>query len=180
MSDNQSVAESHRSKLQAFVDGKKTVAELSEELGKTKVTVYRWLEQLGMKEASKKRSKKAKKTVVRTKAVKRAKGSNGHALPGFETNAAISQTEQDIQTVCTNLAKLLIEKNRAYGDSALSPLRVFSKADSVEQLKVRVDDKLNRLLQGQGSADEALADTRRDLMGYLVLLEIAEVRAKRG
>ena len=34
--------------------------------------------------------------------------------------------------------------------SALKPCRVFSKASAVEQLLVRIDDKLNRIMQGAG------------------------------
>jgi len=68
--------------------------------------------------------------------------------------------------------ELLLEKNRKYGDSALNPTRVFSKADPVEQLLVRIDDKLNRIKQGAGllANDE---DVIMDLIGYLILLKIA-------
>ena len=46
-------------------------------------------------------------------------------------------------------------------------------ADVVEQLLVRIDDKLSRLARGS-AADE---DVERDLMGYLVLLRVARKRA---
>ena len=65
---------------------------------------------------------------------------------------------------------LLVSKNKAYGNSALEPSRIFSKADSIEQLKVRIDDKLTRI-KTQGFADSE--DTLSDLIGYLVLLKIA-------
>ena len=42
---------------------------------------------------------------------------------------------------CHEVAQMLIEKNVSYGDSALNPIRLFSGADSQEQLKVRIDDK---------------------------------------
>ena len=66
----------------------------------------------------------------------------------------------------------MLEKNRKYGDSALDPSRIFSKADPIEQLLVRIDDKLNRIQKGAGllATDE---DIIQDLIGYLVLLKIA-------
>lgn len=77
---------------------------------------------------------------------------------------------QEVQQVLTGVEDMLNEKNRKYGNSALEPVRVFSKADSVEQIKVRIDDKLSRIVSGQVDDDE---DIRMDLLGYLVLLEIA-------
>lgn len=71
---------------------------------------------------------------------------------------------------CEAIAKFLIEKNNKYGSSALSPIRIFSKADTIEQLKVRIDDKLNRLLNFNDSVEDE--DVIRDLIGYLILLEI--------
>lgn len=66
---------------------------------------------------------------------------------------------------------MLTEKNESYGNSALDPVRIFSKADTVEQLKVRIDDKLSRLQRGNDTFPE---DTVMDLIGYLVLLLIAQ------
>lgn len=74
-----------------------------------------------------------------------------------------------ISPVCGNIAEMLIEKNRAYGNSALSPIRKFSKASNVEQILVRIDDKLSRLARGEAAGE----DVEKDLIGYLVLLRIA-------
>jgi hypothetical protein len=84
-------------------------------------------------------------------------------------------TQADIALVCNQIKELLLEKNRRYGDSALTPSRIFSKADSIEQLLVRIDDKLNRIQKGAGllATDE---DIIQDLIGYLVLLKIAIAR----
>jgi len=68
------------------------------------------------------------------------------------------------------IAQLLIDKNISYGDSALSPSRIFAQSDGVEQLKVRIDDKLNRVKNNQGYAGDNDID---DLIGYLILLKIA-------
>jgi hypothetical protein len=77
----------------------------------------------------------------------------------------------NILNTCTNIAHMLIEKNIAYGDSALDPVRIFSKADPVEQLRVRIDDKLSRLMKGTEYVGDNDID---DLIGYLVLLKIAK------
>ena len=46
------------------------------------------------------------------------------------------------------LEAMLLAKNEAYGNSAIDPLRIFSRADPVEQIRVRIDDKLSRLARG--------------------------------
>ena len=76
-----------------------------------------------------------------------------------------------ISGICDDIKELLIYKNRKYGNSALKPCRVFSKSSPVEQLLVRIDDKLNRIMQGAGLLAED-EDVINDLIGYLVLLKI--------
>ena len=66
---------------------------------------------------------------------------------------------------------LLIRKNEAYGDSVLNPANIFSKLDSVEAIKIRLDDKLKRIAN-VGVSDET-EDTLMDCAGYMVLLMIA-------
>lgn len=79
-----------------------------------------------------------------------------------------------LRIVLDDLEAMLLEKNRKYGDSALNPARVFSKADPVEQIKVRIDDKLSRLARMEPDEDE---DVVLDLMGYLALLRVAKGQA---
>lgn len=81
-----------------------------------------------------------------------------------------NKTENAIVNECNKLIKLLIDKNRAYGNSALDPVRTFSSADNIEQLKVRIDDKLSRFQRGTEYMGDNDID---DLIGYLVLLKIA-------
>jgi hypothetical protein len=83
------------------------------------------------------------------------------------------QTEQDIERVANQVKDMLVAKNRSYGDSALHPTRVFSKSDNVEQILVRIDDKLSRIQNGQDWPGDNDID---DLIGYLVLLKIAKER----
>ena len=84
----------------------------------------------------------------------------------------MNETELKISVVCDDIKELLIHKNRKYGNSALKPNRIFSKCSSTEQLLVRIDDKLNRIMKGAGllATDE---DVVKDLIGYLVLLKIS-------
>lgn len=86
-------------------------------------------------------------------------------------NETLEGSQKHIAEVCDEIKELLLEKNRKYGDSALNPTRIFAKSDSIEQIKVRIDDKLNRLKNQQGDEDE---DVVQDLIGYLVLLRVAQ------
>ena len=83
----------------------------------------------------------------------------------------LTESEMKISGICDDIKELLIYKNRKYGNSALKPCRVFSKASTVEQLLVRIDDKLNRIMQGAGLLAED-EDVVNDLIGYLILLKI--------
>ena len=90
---------------------------------------------------------------------------------------AISDTQAAIIATCEEVKDFLLTKNAAYGDSAITPLRIFSTADRVEQIKVRIDDKLSRLANWPGEADAPIEeDTVMDLIGYLILLRIATRR----
>ena len=84
------------------------------------------------------------------------------------------QTEKDIKRVSDEVRDLLISKNRSYGDSALHPTRIFSNTDNVEQLLVRIDDKLSRIQNGHEWPGDNEID---DLLGYLILLKIAKERS---
>jgi hypothetical protein len=86
------------------------------------------------------------------------------------------QTEDEIVRIVDKIQSMLIEKNRAYGDSALEPVRVFSKAETIEQLYVRIDDKLSRVKRGHEYPGD---DTISDLIGYLILLLIAKEKNER-
>jgi len=94
-------------------------------------------------------------------------------------NCLRDETEQDdmpedfptlVRAECDALAKMLIDKNKAYGNSALEPVRIFSRSDAVEQIRVRIDDKLSRLAKGSAAGE----DVTLDLLGYLIILRIAE------
>jgi len=80
----------------------------------------------------------------------------------------LTETQEAIIDECDAMSNLLLAKNRAYGNSATDPIRIFSRADSQEQLRVRIDDKLSRILRGVGDEE----DTVTDLIGYLILYKV--------
>ena len=63
----------------------------------------------------------------------------------------------------------LLDKNRKYGNSALNPIRIVSSENTVEQLYIRIDDKLNRVINRQNDEDE---DLPFDIAGYFILVYI--------
>lgn len=81
----------------------------------------------------------------------------------------MTDTQRKIIEVCEEIKEILLEKNRCYGDSALNPLRIFSNANVIEQLNVRIDDKLSRIQRGSEYKDD---DTEFDLIGYLILKRV--------
>jgi hypothetical protein len=87
----------------------------------------------------------------------------------------LNEAQEKIAEEVNAIRDMLLEKNKAYGNSVLDPIRVFSQVDSIEQLKVRIDDKLSRLKRGAGSGAHTAfgEDVIFDLIGYLVLLRIA-------
>lgn len=106
-------------------------------------------------------------------------GEFDHSGTGYENSYGLSLAteevspfEQNVRRITDQIADLLIVKNKQYSNSALDPIRVFSKADRTEQLKVRADDKLSRIRNGDTSEDAVL-----DLCGYLILMKIAEESA---
>ena len=84
----------------------------------------------------------------------------------------LTDVQKAIAEVCDEIKELLLEKNRKYGNSALNPCRIFARSDRLEQIRVRIDDKLNRIKNEQGDEDE---DVVKDLIGYLVLYTVAQL-----
>jgi len=92
-----------------------------------------------------------------------------------ESKFDLTTTQMMIIEECDRIKGMLLEKNRKYGDSAIHPVRCFSKASPIEQINIRLDDKISRLMSGQADEDEDVED---DLMGYLVLKKVAKRCAK--
>tara|TARA_R110002020_G_scaffold299034_1_gene514811 strand:- start:152 stop:427 length:276 start_codon:yes stop_codon:yes gene_type:complete len=78
---------------------------------------------------------------------------------------------QHLDEKVKEITDLLKSKNKAYGNSALEPAKIFSKLSACESLSSRIDDKLMRI-KNKGIYD-ATEDTVHDLVGYLLLLLMA-------
>lgn len=68
------------------------------------------------------------------------------------------------------IEEMLLAKNKAYGNSAIEPVRVFSTASSREQILVRLDDKVSRLVRGSAAGEDVIGD----MIGYLILLRVCD------
>jgi len=93
-------------------------------------------------------------------------------------NSKEFDTLLEVEYLLSELQDLLEEKNKAYGDSALNPIRLFSKISAAESLRIRIDDKLSRI-KNKGITPDT-EDSLMDLIGYLVLLKIAIKKEKRA
>ena len=83
----------------------------------------------------------------------------------------IYKFDWQLEKTVERIVKLLKEKNKAYGDTALNPSNIFSKLNSTEAICARIDDKLARI-KNKGINDKT-EDTVDDLIGYLLLLKMS-------
>lgn len=75
-------------------------------------------------------------------------------------------TALKIHETLNSLNHLLQEKNKNYGDAALTPLGIFNKNSATDGILIRLDDKLQRVK----NSDILRKNDIADLMGYLTLL----------
>lgn len=87
-------------------------------------------------------------------------------LNDSEHASDINPSKKPHQDVLEAMVKLLDYKNDKYGNSANSPLRIFSKADAEEGIAVRLDDKIGRIKNSK----ELRKNDISDMIGYLALL----------
>lgn len=73
-------------------------------------------------------------------------------------------------TILNSVAKVLIEKNRKYGNAALEPIGLFYKGDNTTSIIIRIDDKISRVK----NAEELRKNDMFDLLGYGLLLSISQ------
>jgi hypothetical protein len=78
-------------------------------------------------------------------------------------------TQNKIKQVINSLEQTLLEKNKRYGNSALEPINIFCKLSASNGIQQRLDDKLMRIK----NSNELRKNDVFDLMGYLVLLSVA-------
>lgn len=79
-------------------------------------------------------------------------------------------TEEKIIEIVDAIKKLLLEKNRRYGDAALNPQNIFYKGNSTQSIKIRLDDKLSRI---KNNNSNLRVNDISDIIGYCILLLIS-------
>ena len=78
------------------------------------------------------------------------------------------ETQEKIEKLFANFTAFLIEKNIRYGDSALKPMKIFSKNGVEDQICNRLDDKLKRVEKNDVLSKNDISD----IFGYIALLMI--------
>ena len=86
------------------------------------------------------------------------------------TEELTKSTEELIKEVGREVVMLLLEKNKAYGDTANQPPQIFSKLSPIEAILARIDDKLSRIKQV--GVNDNTEDTVLGLIGYLMLYRV--------
>ena len=76
--------------------------------------------------------------------------------------------QEKINKVIDSVKSVLIEKNKRYGNAALSPINVFYKGDAQTSICIRLDDKLSRIK----NSDVLRKNDMFDLLGYCILLQV--------
>jgi chromatin remodeling complex protein RSC6 len=77
-------------------------------------------------------------------------------------------TQEQIDTLFNNFSDFLKEKNKRYGDSVINPVKIFSKVEPTNKACIRLDEKLQRII----NSDELRKNDVSDTFGYLALLMI--------
>ena len=88
-------------------------------------------------------------------------------------NNKINNTQEaplanEIKAVVKSIHDVLIEKNKRYGNSATDPKKMFSKLEAEEGILLRLDDKVNRIM----NSTELRKNDIFDMIGYLTLLSV--------
>ena len=76
--------------------------------------------------------------------------------------------EANISNIFDAIKEVLLYKNKNYGNSALSPKNIFYKADAINAILIRLDDKLCRIIANKNN--EPRVNDVCDIIGYLALL----------
>jgi|TARA_B110000444_G_C18740126_1_gene547605 hypothetical protein len=88
-----------------------------------------------------------------------------------QTDTQSDDFANNLDKVTSEIVELLKSKNKAYGNTALAPVKIFSRLDATEALCARIDDKIMRI-KNKGINDQT-EDTVDDLIGYLLLLKMS-------
>ena len=92
-------------------------------------------------------------------------------LRWIQTRTDSNGFAEKLDEVASKVVNLLKSKNKAYGNTALDPVQIFSRLDATEAICARIDDKI-RGIKNKGINDQT-EDTVDDLIGYLLLLKMS-------
>lgn len=92
----------------------------------------------------------------------------------IEDDKCINSFLTDVDKELIAIRSMLLIKNAKYGNSALEPKRIFSTINVIEQLNVRMDDKLSRIANAAENNLNDDEDAELDLIGYLILKRIVK------
>ena len=87
---------------------------------------------------------------------------------------SLKDTQERIKKICNEIEKVLLEKNKRYGNSATEPINIFSSADAKFGIRQRLDDKLKRIKTSTKKLEELRKNDVFDIIGYLILYCEAE------
>ena len=88
----------------------------------------------------------------------------------------MTDTQQAIKDFFDGIGKMVVEKKKRYGNSALDPLNIFGKHTEqyddpiMKNMLVRLDEKLNRIK----NADELRDNDMLDIAGYFALFFVKQ------
>ena len=71
-----------------------------------------------------------------------------------------------IAAKCDEIKDLLLRKNESYGNSVFENDHVYSDATPGQAVRIRIDDKLQRIKNQKSFENE---DTKLDVVGYMIL-----------
>jgi len=80
-------------------------------------------------------------------------------------------TQEKIVEMTNAIQDLLLYKNKLYGDSAISPKKVWYKGSSVDSILIRLNDKQSRIENNPNPIPRV--NDVADVIGYCVLLLIS-------
>lgn len=89
------------------------------------------------------------------------------------TDMELTDTQNKIKNICDKISEVLIYKNKMYGNSILEPKQIFYKGGYVDNILMRLDDKIGRIANTSGGNPIRVNDIV-DIIGYLILLLIAK------
>ena len=80
----------------------------------------------------------------------------------------MGDVQNKIKVTAKEVMDLLLKKNKQYGNSVFEPLGIFSKGVPMESLRVRIDDKISRLMRGNDTIEQE-EGLVKDLIGFRIL-----------